>query len=97
MIDQLHPCPFCGGSAGIKTASSLFGNEWARLGYFIECSGCGSRSKTVEHWGTQWASCLDMLAAHWNCRASSVPISSERLAGPVAPIATVNPPTSPVP
>lgn len=69
MLGELAPCPFCGGSAGLKTAPTLFANEWAHLGYFIECVGCGSRTKTVDHWGHESVRCFETLAAHWNNRA----------------------------
>jgi len=73
MLDQLAPCPFCGGSAGLKTAPTMFGNEWADLGYFIECVECGSRTKTVDHWGNRGGRCFETLAAHWNNRVAPLP------------------------
>jgi Lar family restriction alleviation protein len=91
MIDQLNPCPFCGGSAGFKTASSLFGNELAHSGYFIECDGCGCRSKTVDYWGNQGGDSLNTLTTHWNRRALPAFMRSEHLAGQVAHAPEISP------
>jgi len=55
----------------------MFSDEWARLGYFIECVECGSRTKTVDHWGNQGGRCLETLAAHWNNRV--VPLSDSNI------------------
>jgi hypothetical protein len=94
MIDQINPCPFCGGSAGFKTTSSLFTDELAHYGYFIECDGCGSRSKTIDCWGTRGDGFLNILTTQWNRRASSAILPNENLAGQVAHAKEISPPIS---
>jgi hypothetical protein len=42
MTEQLKPCPFCGGKAGIVTECGV-----------VECVVCNSYSCSVENWNTR--------------------------------------------
>lgn len=63
ILEELKPCPFCGGSAnvGIKTFD-LFNN-----GAYVYCNKCGARTRLVE---ADVKTCaVDEAEILWNRRA----------------------------
>ena len=48
-LEDLLPCPFCGGEAGITMEAE--GNNDPR--WFVECSDCEATCSSVELWQTR--------------------------------------------
>lgn len=65
MIDEINPCPFCGGKAEIKTGN--LGHITLQQFAVVECTKCGATGEEV-------AESLDICATDeaikkWNNRA----------------------------
>ena len=47
MPNELKPCPFCGGSAQVKSYSKCYGHGNFQEAAFCECTKCGARTKDI--------------------------------------------------
>lgn len=61
-MEELKPCPFCGGEA--KMHAAFAHGVASRVGAYVECGSCGAWSKT--HWGD---GAQEKTAEAWNRRA----------------------------
>ena len=71
MMEQLKPCPFCGGKAKIQYGfPNQQGNRHKEV--FVKCKVCNAKTKTIKQYPfTKWEDCLKTAIYLWNRRADN--------------------------
>lgn len=72
MRDELKPCPFCGGSAGVREAFSVVPGK--KLARYVRCDECGAHSDTFYvYTGSNPDAVVKKAVKAWNRRMKEEP------------------------
>ena len=71
MMNELKPCPFCGGEAELIKEHECWGHGMFNTSYFVRCKKCGSEGKSGSGYDKEAEQCLIEGIENWNRRADN--------------------------